>query len=561
MTYDLKKLKDKASIIWLNLNRIRKLIPAWVSLILLFVFGLLVSPYLAEYVSLLAQRRFSAQELHYEISSISLHKKYELFSLSNAEGLSEFNLGLDDPILADYYLVKVRLRNDGKAIKSSLKFNVTIGKNYTKILDIKHKVIKPTNKSFKIIHSLPPLTWEMHEDIRGVTLAWSYELATVAGFHVYRSVLKNEGYGRINERMVTQPQVEIQLNNLSTCYYRVTAIGFNGMESKSNDPIRFPDSAAFLPLFKDVYWVNPDTVSENAADGTRKAPFRSLSEGIERKGKSATFLVEQSREEVTSIGSLSKKARVFYKGDLRFLNGWAQVSLLDGMDEGTEIELFFLCKMIPEKVIDLNMKLEGAPEIRFKKGETQWRHRIQLKNEAGSSMDPKVLLTPREVKTYLGEGTIYLVWEKPKSSAYKGVRIFRSGKRSADDLTNFGQELYDGPGCSDKLERVVWTKNSIEPDRLKRFRHSIDYSYVSPPQKKSAAPPLPPTGFGIRGIEVISELDDDLLHFADNSVSSSKAYTYTLWAYGNNYTYSYQIVINASLSDWSPEDNCYPKVR
>jgi hypothetical protein len=499
------------------------------------------------------QKYPSSKQIIYEILSTSHHKKNGLFDLARSERLNYFDLKLDDPILTDYYLIKVRLQNRGVAITEPLKFIISIGEPNTKILDIKYKIIKPTNKSLKITNSLPSLTWEIKEED-----CFKFALDPIpeglAGFNVYGAILKDVGYGRVNQRIVTQSEFEdpiLCFKNLSTFYYRVTSISPDGSESDLSEPLPFPKSLALLPNFKDVYIVDPNTPPQQVADGSRKAPFTSISEAMKKVGTSATFIIRQNRARVINSEHLSSSARVFYENDLDFLKGHAYVTLLNGIDENADIQLFFLCKTLLDGTIGVKVNLEGSPEIKVEKLGRKALQSVQSVQKSNFPNDPKALLTPKIVKTYLGENTIYLIWEKPHSPEYKGVKIFRSDKRNSFDSTDFGKELYDGQGENGTLVCNIFQKN-IDPEKLAdRIRNADDKMANLRPISPHA--PSAPTLIGVGGdFEVVGQI------FKDKTISPGVAYTYTFFAYDGNKNYSYPIFINASLSDWSKESNCHP---
>ena len=97
-------------------------------MLLVFIVGAVLRPALERGVEILIEKKLSIKKISYELESISCHSRNELTKIAKAFGVAEFDLRLDDPILADYYLIKVRLRNIGQAIKGPLKFVFTIKK-------------------------------------------------------------------------------------------------------------------------------------------------------------------------------------------------------------------------------------------------------------------------------------------------------------------------------------------------------------------------------------------------------------------------------------------------
>jgi hypothetical protein len=104
-----------------------------------FVIGTIGSPYISETVKHVVEKRFASKELSYEVHSIVHCRSSELANAAKSNGIASFDLKLDDPILTDYSLAKVVLKNESGPIASSLRFDVRIGKESAKIIDVKFK--------------------------------------------------------------------------------------------------------------------------------------------------------------------------------------------------------------------------------------------------------------------------------------------------------------------------------------------------------------------------------------------------------------------------------------
>lgn len=154
-------------------------------LVVVYGLGTGLTSIISKTADFFAGKYLSSSKISYEVVSISHYNKRELSSVSEAEGNVSFNLKLDDPILTDYYLAKVILKNEGVAIREPLKFNILMGNGNAKILDIQHKVIAPANKLVKIANSLPSLTWELPQSSYPYRLEWDHnEPERVSGFNV-----------------------------------------------------------------------------------------------------------------------------------------------------------------------------------------------------------------------------------------------------------------------------------------------------------------------------------------------------------------------------------------
>jgi hypothetical protein len=513
-------------------------------------------------VAIFTERALSIQKLSYELESVSRHSRNELTKIAKEYGLAEFDLRLDDPILTNYYLIKVRLLNVGQTIKSTLRFAVTIKNGKTKLIDIQHKVIRPANKSLRIVDSLPSLKWQLPTGENRGGLAWENGKGNEGMvYNIYRSFSEKVGYGRINDQLIETPRFELPLDfskDLATCYYVVTAGECGVWESDWSHPIKTLDVLAFSPYFENVHWVYPYSTSEVESDSSREAIFCSLSRAIEVVGKSGIFIVAQTKDEAVTSQNVSSDVTVFYEDDLEFLHGKVELSVLSGIDENADIELFFLCKALPtEREAEFALVLEGAPEVDLEKSPRSSSKSITFSvPKTGRRDNIKETLTPKQLQTYPGQDTIYLAWEKPENPSYKGVRIFRSELRDLHDITAIGEEIYNGKGNTESLRCKCargWRKPNPKMDRILT---DAQIELFCPPPRVIQKHRLPAPS-----ILHASTLVDigDVRHFADRTVSPNTSYTYTLFAYDDSDNFSYPIIVNTSLDYWSPGTICGPK--
>jgi hypothetical protein len=358
--------------------------------------------------------------------------------------------------------------------------------------------------------------------------------------------------------MVTSPDLTIPIGSSSDiipAYYRVSVVNHSGVESTlSIDSLKTPDIFAFAPLFKGVYWVSPNETLTQEATGSWEAPFPTLSEAIARVGRPATFLVTQRRDQITSSLNLSSEATVYYADDLSALEGRVEVAIPTGIDEDATMQLLLLCKLIPKNPIRVKVVLQGAPGVKLEERKGKLPDNRHPKRETSPSNDQKTLLTPVKVSTHLGQNTIYLVWDRPQSPTYKGVRIFRSNERGIDDFTKVGPQIYEGTG--DPGELYCWPTSRYRPLSQQKM---VDY-LQPPPRVNERARPKPPSNLRVhRQYEVT---DSQSSYFGDTTVSPNMIYTYTLWTYDDKNTYGHPITIKAYLSDASSKkswDYCYQK--
>jgi hypothetical protein len=254
-----------------------------------FGFGIILTVFLKEYVTLYAQKVFQSKKITYEVMSVNRYSKGELTEIAakqSFDGQNTFMFSLDDPFLVDYYLVKVRVTNKGPAIQDGLRLSVRLGHGQVKILDGKYKVNFPKNKVLQVVYTLPPFVWGLPES-RGLMKAHAQWDPTphAVGFNVYRSFNKAVGYGRLNDRLTTKNRFDwsVDLKTLTAYYYRMVAVGGGGHESSPGKPIMIPDALAFMPLFRNVVYVDPKKTPGRLPDGSSGAPFATLADAIKIK--------------------------------------------------------------------------------------------------------------------------------------------------------------------------------------------------------------------------------------------------------------------------------------
>ncbi len=562
---DKTNLSSENSSIISKISRFKKL-NITIGSILIFIFGFFCRPPIEKYIEFVTHKRLTQKKLCYEIFQANKYKKDELVKLSEKLGYDKFNLNLDDPILENYYLIQIKLRNKGEFLHGPIKFNLSCDNNYTKIIDIKHKVKKPANKVINITHNLPSLNWKISEGaVPKIFWGADGSLSRTAGFNIYRSLDREVGFGVINDKLITEMKYNLPIDpsqNLSKNYFRISAKGVNGVESSMSDQVIItPEIFAFTPFFKEVYWISPKTKLGAEPNGSMEKPFRSLKEAISKSNKFAIFIVKQYRKDIISSQNVSKEANVFYKDDLSFLNGKIEFSILDGIDENAEIDLSFLCKIFELNNFFVKLKLIGSPEVIFEKIKRKEIKKSNLQPDTKTKKNLKVFLTPKIVKTYLGYNTIFLAWKIPESNEYNGVRIFRSVKRDLSDFEKLGEEVYDGLGSYDEtLNCEYHQRDSIDQDFDALIPKKIRFK-DRPPRRKTGLEGLAPAVPTMGEINVVYEFKVKSPFFEDKNVKPGTVYTYTLFAYDVNNNYSYPITVNASLEDWSPKQNCMRSVR
>ncbi len=427
------------------------------------------------------------------------------------------------------------------------------------------------------------MTWSLNDYDKSVqTFAMSWppvqqnadgsKLTDLAGYNIYGSALKEVGYGQLNYKLLKDPSWSLEDNHHS--YYKIEAIDFTGNRSELSAARPYPEILAFAPAFKNIILIEPNLKPDNKALCAKAKIYDSLKHAIAEEGMNATFLINRKRADIVGlhnqIDNRKYENKVLYLDDLSFLDGKVDLFLPMGLDENSEICFYILYKISPEDEHNITFNLIGNPDIGIVNKNNISKHTIPHKNKLNrnniQNIDNKTLLTPSLVFTYLEENTIYLIWNYPKDISYKGVRIFRTEMSNTNNLLTIRDEVYDGSGMTNKVKRI----NSNSEDQMHNKPDIAVNNYVlgkPPPKKKLPSSnrkatiddvaPSSPFGFGICVIGNVNEKDGETLpYFADNNVSPDLAYTYTLYAYDDKDNYSYPIIINASLKEFSKNRSC-----
>ena len=380
----------------INIKKFLKVLPHSFT----FFFAVVLTVFFQEPIKHCINRYYSKAELSYEVMSISKLSRHEIQKYEKAEKFDSFNLNLDDSILNNYYIIKLRIKNEGIPIKRNLKIQAAIDKTAAKFLDIKHKVHFPNNKIIPIMYTIPELTWSMKESaipFQKPALKWnapklnadgSRIVFGVKGYNIYRSRLKEVGYGRINPNLIKDTYYidhSPELNN--TAFYCVEAVKKAGFASKLSDPvsISFPEMSAFKPYFENAVLIDPSKKVKvpNASFG--KPIYGSLSEAVEQEIDASVFIINKNKKEVKDVdkytGNINEGVKIFYRDDLNFLNGKTDILLTSGLDADADIIFYFLVKIYPEVAFDFNLMLEGPPDVSFIKQTAQNRNNLFNKTE------------------------------------------------------------------------------------------------------------------------------------------------------------------------------------
>jgi len=449
-----------------------------------------------------------------KILPIEKYSREDLVKLARKLGIEPFDLSLDDTILKDYYLIRLRFYNAYSAINQPLKFTISTGTSHSKIINIKHRVRRPSNKIVEVLDSIPKANWNWPESGIKASLMWDYPLgdnSCIAGFNVYRSLLPESGYGKVNSELITTSNwvmPEEARSDMTPSYYKVTAVNTLGEESPMPSPIVVQN---FTPI---------------AYSSFKKK------ESIGNK----------------SLSQSDNKSEIYLnKQEYRFANGRVDISFVNGLDSGADIEVYLLCKILPDSELAPTVSLVGSSSVSYK---LNGNPHIRSPSVPFQPVKLKEELTPQEVKSYSFPKSIYIVWNKPKSPDFAGVRIFRSPERRLGNLRNHpGEEIYDGPGLTDKIDLILPQQDAFSP-------HEADDSninYIEPPPRPKH-PLIPPPFTGtlspppVLGISVFASTTLESDYIVDIPINKQIAFTYTIYAYDNKGNSGYPIFINASLA-------------
>jgi hypothetical protein len=455
------------------------------------------------------------------ILPITKYRRDDLVKLAQKFGIDNFDLSLDDIILKDYYLIRMHFKNSSRPISEPLKFNLLTDTSNSKILSVKRKVLRPHNKVVEVIDSIPKANWIWPESGVKSSMFWDYtekDERQIAGFNAYRSLIQNCGYGRVNKKLITASNWEITeeaRSNMTPSYYKITSVNTIGQES--------------------IMSLDTPLVVQNFTPTTR-----------------SSFMLKRSDNDIQNPQSSIGSDILLNDQALKFRNS-VDISFVNGLDSNADIEIYVLCKLLPDSEITPKISLIGATSVIL----------IVNSKSISAKSNPvlfktyklKEELTPIVIRTYSTTESIYLAWQKPKSPDYAGVRIFRSPERRLGNLRNNpGEEIYNGIGSTTKISlehpnRPAFIYQQAEPIIYENEIYIEPPSRPSPPPKPFQIPMAPPLPSPVTGLKLIylDELESN--YFEDIPLDNTKSFTYTIYSYDNNGNSGYPIFINASLSD------------
>jgi hypothetical protein len=453
------------------------------------------------------------------------HTRHELDGLSIQQAVPKFDLSLDDPIQEEYFMIKLRIKNMKAVINEPVTFHIFSGAQMSKILDVKSKVMRPKNKLLKMTHSIPKARWVWPIKRR---LVWEGSDDKSVTYNIYKSFLPEVGYGRVNPIPLTSSNWEIAveaLDVLKPVYYRISAENMWN-ESSPSEPIELQNSLSLSSFVKKEGSVEKMTSKTDAVDD---------------------HLIDESQQD--------------------FAKGRVRVTFENGLDAGADIELYILCKMLPDSTLEPSAKIEGSPSINFElKGKIPTLRSAPKRTILTDKL--KTSITPPLVRHYASLDTIYLTWEKPKSDEFAGVRIFRltEGEAGIQQEVSISQEIYHGPGFDASVE--------VELPEIKdlciihpSMSTGTSFKFLNPPPPKEAPDqpiaknshlPLPPSSFAVwiaRGLSLTSN------YYIDRNPERDTVLAYVIYAYDKDGRSSWPIVVKAALPKMCTNLKVESKIR
>lgn len=432
--------------------------------------------------------------------------------------IDNFDLDLDDSILKSYNIITINIENIGVAIEDPLKLSLYTGEVNSKIIDIKWKVNNQKFKAISISHSLPKAKWIWPKNGIKQRIEWD----TPAGmdektrFNVYRSLLKDRGFGRINPAPISSLEWEFTektSHESLPVYYKYSILNRLVVESDLGDTMEVGNSAPFKSFVK-----------------------------IEEKGNVNTATAEKNRHYLN-------------ESELEFAHGNVNISFTKGLDKNANVELYILCKLIPGSMLSPTLSLNDSPSIHF-----TLRGKKPVVIIPASQFFPDKIreaLTPPKVSFFASEKSIFIKWDRPKTKEFSGVRIYKTPGRQIGDLHSLGLEhvIYDGAGINERIIVSPMNPNKWNSNHSAR-KSSESLRFDKPPArpkpilikwKNDATPtlttPIEPIVYLVEGIP----LDNN--YYIDTPKGNDNIITYVVYGCDTKGNTSYPVVINTSLSN------------
>jgi hypothetical protein len=473
------------------------------------IVGVTINPAIMKISEHQAQKYLSALEIEYFVNSVDRFNQFNILEFSGKEKIQQFNFDLDDPIIKDYNVVTFTISNSANSIKYPVTLELNTNNSKSKIIDIKCKQIKPSNKIIPIEYDFPKIKWDdvKYNNFSGGNLSWDTtknKNDLEVNYNIYRSLSENVGYGRLNMEPILEEKYRIEnYRDSPPVYYKITSNLFGCSNENRIDsivPNKFPYFFAFSGLFYNLDNSNDDRY--------------------------------------------------------RFLEGRSRLIFQQGLDDSSEFKIYCLYKTMYDEPINVQMKVVGSPEIKCSERKSSKGLAFEIVDK---DQNLKEQLTPKWVMFFPANNGAYICWEPHERERILGVRIFKSKMREDIFHTEFGEEIYDGPVKKYSILKCKSTYGSskwaLEVQKGKEIT-----VYNIPPQKAPVtddSAPLPPVLHGPKGMRIIDEGEKiNANYHYDSEVNPNEYYTYTILFYDTNNNYSIPIFVNAKIKDYYPNDSC-----
>lgn len=476
----------------------------------IIISGLLIKIIGGGVISNYINDKYNEKKIIYSVEKIKKFHKNELYNFVNNYNIGEFNLNFDDDIIEDYFIIHSKLQNNKNTIGESVRLSIKIGDFGSKILDIKYKEFEKNNKKIKITNSLKnnEFKWFFPKESKTpYQLGWTIDFDTnyeLDGFNIYRSNLKDSGFGKVNSEIIKSQLWKISEKpnyRLDNVYYRATVLSKNGEESPLGNVFPVGNISPFYSFEK---------IEKNIVNNTEK--------------NSNIQLDTQKEIDINTV----------------------DITMPNGIGSGSGVDIYILCKTLPGIYVTHDVKLIDNLSVNL---EVNIKENIfspeKLEHFAD---DAKIKSTVKAIRSYSSDNEVYFIFDVGDVNLDK-VRVFRSIERASGDFSNVGDEIYNGKILYDYKSLFIENSN-YNSELTKNINNDDNLKYLEPPDNKSEKLTKEksktldaPTLFKIyKGIPLTNG------YFVDKNLADDRSYSYTFYTYDKNGIIGCPILVNAKLS-------------
>ena len=462
------------------------------------------------------------KSLWYEVTPILSLSKPEFDTFVRRAAPAPVYLGLDDPFLVDYQVLRIRLWNEGRSITQPPQFRLSAGSRLIKVLDITGHSRRAGGTSLRISHNIPRLRWRTPwAGEARLRLGWDGPRQGAAGYHIYQSRVMQAGFGRINSSLVTGTDFALPMGRAEDAqwrFFRVGTVAVGGGQSELSETLALRDVIGFCATFENTLRIRPRASGSARSRGTNSLEVETPAEALRQPMRYDAVIVNTAQESETRRLLERGGVRVFTDEDLEFMQGSIRFSLPEGLAAGAEIELQVYLKAAPGVPIVPSLETDAAsPVVLRRKGSSP---RLAV-NEPPSMDSAEARLTPPVVRSVASSHSILLLWDAPAAADYAGVTLYRSGPGDESGPQLQPMEIYRGRGSTNQVV-LSWKREE-----------TADVSGAGSDQA------------GKTNLEEVL----DGMSFEDTSVPDDRFYWYTLIAYDRAGHRAHPITLQASLRD------------